>query len=210
MDSGSTSVLTAPPTPSTQVATCPSVDGQAEATAEATLRAAGCTVGSVSQQNAAAPAGDVIGQSPAPPERKGTKVALVVSLGPVQYCPSVLNETEAAAEGALRSAGCAVGSVSQQNSAAPAGVVIQESPAPPERKGTTVALVVSLGPVQYCPSVLNETEAAAESALRSAGCAVGSVSRQSSAAPAGVVIQENPPPPEQKGTTISLVVSSGP
>src|SRR5947199_251673 len=167
----------------------PNVVGQTQAAATSAITSAGLTVGAVTQQSSSTVAsGSVISESPA----AGTSVAmasavnLVVSSGappPTQVAvPNVVGETEAAATSAITSAGLTAGTVTMQSSATVAsGSVISESPA----AGTSVAmasavnLVVSSGapaPGQVgVANVVGETEAAATSAITSAGLTAGTV-----------------------------------
>jgi beta-lactam-binding protein with PASTA domain len=198
----------------------PSVVGKTEAAAGSALTSAGLAVGSVTQQySSTVPAGQVISQSPAAGAQvaPGSAIDLVVSKGvqPVAV-PNVVGKTEAAAESALTGAGLAVGSVTQQYSnTVPAGQVISQSPAAGAQvaPGSAVDLVVSKGvqPVAV-PNVVGKTEAAAGSALTSAGLTVGSVTQQySSTVPAGQVISQSPAAGAQvaPGSAVDLVVSKG-
>ena len=80
--------------------------------------------------------------------------------------------------------------------------------------GSAVALVVSTGSgLITVPNVVNAPQAAATSAITGVGLTVGTVTTASSATvPAGSVISQNPAAGAQVagGTTVSLVVSSGP
>src|SRR5437763_11840802 len=211
--------------PPTQVAV-PNVVGQTQAAATSAITSAGLTAGTVTQQSSTTVAsGNVISESPA----AGTSVAsasavnLVVSSGapaPAQVAvPNVVGETEAAATSAITSAGLTAGTVTMQSSATVAsGSVISESPA----AGTSVAmasavnLVVSSGapaPGQVAvPNVVGETEAAATSAITSAGLTAGAVTQQSSTTVAsGSVISQNPAAgaDSASGSAVDLVVSTG-
>jgi Neuraminidase (sialidase) len=79
-----------------------------------------------------------------------------------------------------------------------------------------VSLVVSKGPDAVnvtVPNVVNQTQAAAQSAITGAGLTVGAVTQQfSSTVPAGQVISQNPAAGASvaSGAAVSLVVSKGP
>src|SRR5437764_547513 len=138
---------------------------------------------------------------------------------PTVLVPNVVGQTQAAATSAITSAGLTAGTVTMQSSTTVAsGSVISESPA----AGTSVAmasavnLVVSSGapppPPVAVPNVVGETEAAATSAITSAGLTAGAVTQQSSTTVAsGSVISQNPAAGTSvaSGAAVSLVVSSG-
>lgn len=131
----------------------PDVVGTPQSAAEAALKNAGLTVGSVKTINSTtAPAGNVTGASPAPGTTvpPNTSVNLEVSSGPAQIAvPDVGGLTRSAAEAQLKSAGLATGRVRTEHSdSIPAGGVFNTAPdagalvAP----GTAVELDVSAGP----------------------------------------------------------------
>ena len=135
--------------------TVPNVVGQTQATATSNINGvAGLSLGAVTQANdATVPSGSVISQDPvAGPAPSGSTVALVVSTGPAPVTvPNVVGQTQAAAATAINAvAGLSTGAVTQANNATvAAGSVISQIPAAgPAPFGSTVALVVSLGPVQ--------------------------------------------------------------
>jgi len=140
--------------------------------------------------------------------------------GPVTV-PNVVNLTQAAAVAAITGAGLTVGAVTQQsNATVPAGSVSSQNPVSGAgvSAGSAVNLVVSTGPAPApgpvaVPNVVNLTQAAATTAITSAGLVLGTVSQQSSTTvPAGSVIRQTP----ASGTSVSLgsavavVVSTGP
>ena len=138
---------------------------------------------------------------------------------PTVPVPNVVGQTQAAATSAITSAGLTVGAVTQQSSSTVAsGNVISESPA----AGTSVTsasavnLVVSSGappPTQVAvPNVVGQTQAAATSAITSAGLTAGTVTMQSSTTVAsGSVISESPAAGTSvaSASAVNLVVSSG-
>jgi MYXO-CTERM domain-containing protein len=142
--------------------------------------------------------------------------------GPVTV-PNVVNQTQSAATSAITAAGLVVGTVTQQPSATvPAGQVISQTPAGlvGVPAGSAVNLVVSTGPAPQpgpvmvsVPSVLNQTQAAATTAIQGAQLIVGTLSQQSSVTvPAGSVISQSPSAGTSlaAGSAVSLVVSTGP
>jgi len=98
----------------------------------------------------------------------------------------------------------------------PSGEVISQSPSPGTdvNVGSAVNLVISTGPPQVpVPNVVGDTEAAATSAITSAGLTLGTVTPQSSGnVPSGDVITETPNAGTEvnSGSAVNLVVSSGP
>jgi beta-lactam-binding protein with PASTA domain len=200
--------------------TVPNVIGLTQATATTSITAAGLTLGSVTTQSSATiAAGLVISETPTAGTSVAAKsaVSLVVSSGAAPVgVPNVVGLTQAAATTAITTAGLTLGSVTTQSSATiAAGLVISESPT----AGTSVAaksavsLIVSSGAAPVLvPNVIGLTQAAATSAITSAGLALGSVTTQSSSTvAAGLVISESP----TAGTSVSaksavsLIVSSG-
>ena len=202
----------------------PNIVGQAQATAEANIVAAGLTVGTVSTANSGTvPAGVVISQSPVACSAcavAGDPVALTVSLGPaVIDVPHVVGQAQATAEANIVAAGLTVGTVLTANSGTvPAGVVISQSPVACTAcatSGDPVALTVSLGPAALdVPNVVGQAQATAEANIVAAGLTVGTVSTANSGTvPAGVVISQSPVACSAcatSGDPVDLVVSIGP
>jgi beta-lactam-binding protein with PASTA domain len=149
---GNTSTSALVPVTVRNLATVPNIIGLTQAAAQQALTDAGLTVGTVSSINAAAPAGQVVSQSPgvgvsvAP----SSAVAFTVSLGPALVTvPNVVGLAQAAAQSAILGAGLTLGAITNANSATvPAGAVISESPAAGASvaPSSAVALVVSSGP----------------------------------------------------------------
>ncbi|MEO0366979.1 MAG: PASTA domain-containing protein, partial [Pseudomonadota bacterium] len=199
----------------------PGVIGLAQVAAEQAIVNAELIVGTVTAQpSSTAPAGQVIGQSPAAGvvQVVGSPVDLTVSSGPPQVnVPNVLGLTEAVANTALTNAGLTLGNVSQQNSATvPVGQVISQTPIAGAQidVGSAVDVVVSSGPVTVSvPNVVGLAQAAAENNITSASLTVGAVTTQSSNTVAnGDVISQNPTAGAtvNEGSAVALVVSSGP
>jgi beta-lactam-binding protein with PASTA domain/Ca2+-binding RTX toxin-like protein len=128
----------------------PSVLGLTQANATSALSAANL-VTTVTSVNNAAPAGQVIGQSPAGGAnvQPFSAVALTVSLGPALVTvPTVTGQPQTSATSSITAAGLLVGTITQQDSATvPAGSVIAQTPAGGTQAvaGTAVSLVVSIG-----------------------------------------------------------------
>jgi hypothetical protein len=127
--------------------------------------------------------------------------------------PTVLGQAQANASAALIAAGLTVTVTTANNSTIPVGAVIAQSPLGGESVplGTTVALVVSLGPA--VPNVVGVTQANATTMIVGAGLMVGTVtSATSTTVPAGRVMSQNPAGGVSvtPGTPVNLVVSIGP
>ena len=131
--------------------------------------------------------------------------------------PNVVGMTQITAHSAIFGAGLLVGTVTQQHHATiPAGQVISQNPASGASvaSGSTVALVVSLGPETVTvPDVVGMTQSEAQTATTGAGLVVGAVTEQYNAmVPAGQVISQNPAAGADVvlGSMVDLVVSCGP
>ena len=199
----------------------PDVVNMVQATAESTITAADLTVGSVTTAcDDTIAAGNVISSDPAAGTSlaPGTAVDLVVSTGPCPVdVPDVVNMTQTAAESAIVSAGLVVGTETTAcDNTIAAGNVISSDPTagtsvPP---GTAVDLVVSPGPCPVdVPDVVNMTQAAAESAITSAGLMVGTETNVcDNTIAAGNVINTTPSAGASvaPGTSVDFVVSTGP
>lgn len=205
----------------TVLTTVPNVVGMSQSGATSAITAAGLTPGEVTTQNSnRVAAGDVISESPAAGASvtASSSVALVVSLGPVMMTvPNVVGMGQSDATSAITAAGLTPGKVTSQNSSTmPVGMVISETPSAGAflLRGSSVALIVSLGPVMVTvPDVTGKTQNDASTALSSVGLAVGTVTTSnSSTVPTGDVISENPSAATSvpQGSSVALVVSLGP
>ena len=198
----------------------PKVVGMTQEAAEATIVAAGLSVGMLSEGfSASVSPGDVLEQVPDAGREvaEGTSVHLVISLGPAITVPDVVEMTQAAAAGAITGAGLAIGTVTAEHSdTVPAGRVIRQDPAAGAAvaAGTPVDLVVSLGVVTTpVPDVVGLLHAQAQAAIVEAGLTVGAVTTEhSDTVPAGRVIRQDPAAGTSVplGTAVALVVSLGP
>jgi serine/threonine-protein kinase len=190
-------VLTRPS--SGQTVTVPSVAGQSEAAASATLRRAGLTpVPELSASSSVAsgtvidetpPAGSVVG--------KGTRVTIAVSTGPGSSpLLNVVGLTAAQATAKLKAAGFKPTSETQSSSSVASGRVIStDPPAGTElQAGSQVTLVVSGGPAQTTvPDVVGQSRAAAEATLTNAKLTIGTVTQQTTTEQsAGTVLEQSP------------------
>ena len=198
----------------------PNVVGQTQTTATTSIQSAGLVVGTVTTASSSTvPSGSVISESPAAGTQvnPGSAVNLVISSGPGQVTvPNVVGQTQAAATSSIQGLGLVVGTVTTASSSTvPSGSVISESPAAGMQvnPGSAVNLVVSSGvPKVGVPNVISQTQAAATSAIQSAGLVVGTVTTASSSTvPSGSVISESPVAGTQVtvGSAVNLVISSG-
>jgi beta-lactam-binding protein with PASTA domain/sugar lactone lactonase YvrE len=192
----------------------PNVVGDTQAAATSAITSAGLTVGTVSNAaSSTVPVGDVISENPTAGTavNGGSSVSLVISSG--ESVPNVVGDTQTAATSAITSAGLVVGTVTTASSSTvPIGSVISENPTAGTavNGGSAVALVISSGIT--VPNVVGSTQAAATSAITSAGLTVGTVSNAaSSTVPVGDVISENPTAGTavNGGSAVALVISSG-
>ncbi len=197
----------------------PSVVGQQQAVATATLTGDGLHVSSTKQVSSDAP-GTVISTNPAGGAlvKKGDTVTLKVAeiAPPVQVTvpDGLTNSTQAAAEAILTSAGLQ-SVVVTRTSTAQQGTVLSTNPSSgtTTTAGATVTLTVSSGPPDVTvPSLIGLSQSAAGVTLGQEGLTVGNVSSQPSQYPPGVVVASNPgagasvPP----GRAVDISVSSGP
>ncbi len=129
--------------------------------------------------------------------------------------PNVLNnQTLAQATATLAAAGFGVASASANSATVPAGIVMSQTPAAGTvaTSGSTVGIVVSLGPVQVqVPNVVGSTLGAATTQLQGLGFQVTSTT-VANAAPAGQVLSQTPTAltTANQGSTVALTVSAGP
>ena len=144
--------------------------------------------------------------------RKGVLVGAVTAV----TVPNVVNETLADATTAITGVGLVVGTTTTQPSTTVAsGSVISQDPAAGASapSGSAVNLVLSSGPpLVTVPKVVNDTLAAATSALTTAGLVVGSTTQKASTTvPAGSVISQSPAAGASvtAGSAVNLVLSTG-
>lgn len=198
--------------------TVPSVVGSTEAQAIRDLASAGLQAKSAPEANDTVPAGSVLAQDPGPGTKlkKNATVTIHVSTGapPVQV-PDVRNKKVDVASDALTGAGFQVEVVTQPDDKIPADTVISQNPAPnvTAAKGSKVTLTVSSGREQVAvPNVVNRDQSDAANVLGQAGFTTSIQLQPSDTVPQGKVIRTDPaaPTPLTKGSTVTLIVSSGP
>jgi serine/threonine-protein kinase len=143
---------------------------------------------------------------------RGSTVVLIVSKGPkLAKVPVLVGTQRGVAVQQIRGQGF-VPEVSEQESSAPAGQVIRQSPSAGSElpAGSTVSIVVSKGERKISvPNVIGKERAAAVQQLREAGLSP-SVQEQETEVPSqvGRVTDQFPPPGSEveAGTTVNLVV----
>jgi serine/threonine-protein kinase len=164
------------------------------------------------------PVGVVLAQNPSAGTEvlTGTQVRLNVSKGVEEIeTPNVVGQPQQQAQQALTDAGLKVEVSEQPSDDVPEGQVISQAPQAgvAVAKGSTVRLVVSSGPQQpTVPNVINQSEGEARAAIQGVGLGVDVAEQSSSTIAAGNVIDQDPAPGTKvdPGTTVRIVVSSGP
>jgi serine/threonine-protein kinase len=128
--------------------------------------------------------------------------------------PSLVGTTKDQAVQILTSLGLTAQFKDAESPDQPAGAVLaQDPPAGDVAAGTPVTLTVSVGKGKVTiPNVLNLDQASASNQLGAAGLVIKVAQENSPTVPNGAVIRTDPPVSTQvdKGSTVTLVVSSGP
>ncbi len=207
--------LLSPSAPKTVVV--PNVVGFTEAKARAAITGVGLSVGQVTQQADALPAGTVLKTVPVAGtaiQPSATAVALVVSSGPNSTTvPTLVGVPLSQAQQALVTAGLKLGTVTQRDSDQPANQVLQASQSPGARvpNGTAVDLVVASGN-NVVPNVTGADLASATATLTSAGFQVNSISQFDAANRPGTVLDQTPAADTSRplGSSVTLTVAAAP
>jgi serine/threonine-protein kinase len=203
----------------------PRVTGSTLDRAVSELNSEGFSVGEVQRVQRNAPVNRVLDQDPVGESDRDCAlfgwfcsdpdVNLTVSAGPGQVeIPDLAGQTRDAAEQVLDEAGLGVAVETTPSNDVPSDTVIETDPAAGEsvRRGTQVTLIVSSGPSRVAvPPVVGQTISAAEQQLSARGLEATST-EQESERPEGEVISQSPNAGTRvdPGSTVSLVVSSGP
>lgn len=209
--------------PATSVASdlsVPNVTGLGYDSATARLEEAGFeTARGERRFDGAAPAGQVLGQTPLPgtTQPKGATVVLDVSRGQQNVeVPRLVGLTRQQAATAVEDAGLELGDVRQVENAAPRGQVLLSSPVEGASVPTPsrVDITVSDGPgTVNVPDLIGQDYGQARSLLGQLGFDVGEITYdQSGAFAANTVIGQSPAAntPAPAGTTIRLTVAGKP
>lgn len=194
--------------------TVPDVQGQPRDEAEKRLKDAGFKVRVQTETSDSVSAGDATRTSPPSGSQltKGSTVSLFISSGRGKTSvPSVIGQTQSAAESEITSAGLQV-SVSEEESDQTPGTVIRQSPdgGTEVEKGTSVSIVVAKAPTQVTvPDVTGQDQSAAATELSGAGLTVV-INEQEVATPGedGVVLDQTPGGGTEvkKGARVTLTV----
>ena len=132
-----------------------------------------------------APKTTVLAQSPPPgaSEPRGTEIILDVSAGQRQLqVPAVVGLTQALAQDAIEKTGLEVGDVTERQSQAARGAVLEANPVAgtPVSPSTRIDLVVSSGPPAVnAPDVVGQSYSAARAMLEQVGLQLGDVTTDS-------------------------------
>ena len=196
--------------------TVPDVQGQPQDEAEKRLKAASFKVRVQSEISDTIATGDATRTSPPSGSQltKGSTVSLFISAGKGKTTvPSVIGQTQSAAETSINAAGLQV-SVSEQESDQTPGTVLRQSPdgGTSVEKGSTVSIVIAKAPVQVTvPDVVGEDQSAAATQLSGAGFTV-IINEQEVSDPRqdGVVLDQTPGGGSQvkKGSRVTLTVGT--
>lgn len=149
--------------------------------------------------------------------KKGFTIELIVSSGAKDgTVPDVKQQKQAEAISIIESNGYSVGSVTEDFSDLPAGMVVDQSPRSNTtlKEGSRIDLVISKGPkeVKYVvPSVKGMTIRNAEETLAKLGFALDNIEKEYSDEEKGTIIAQSYMGIEMpKGTTVDIVISDGP
>lgn len=193
----------------------PNLTGKTADEAEAALTAVGLK-GSASQEANDAEEGTVFWQDTNTGTKvdEGTVISYKVSTGPdTVSVPGVLGKTEAEATNTLSDAGFQVGTEQGDYSDTyPAGTVMAQSVTGSAPSGTTVVITISKGPNPNAdiPNVVGKTESDAKASLQDLGFRVSVQQQASSSVAKGTVISQSATGSAKRGSTITIVVSTGP
>ncbi len=199
--------------------TVPSVAGQSEAAASATLRHAGLIPVPALTANASVASGVVSGETPPAGSivEKGARVTIAVSTGPGSSAlPNVDGLTAAQATAKLKSAGFKSTTETQPSATVSSGRVISTDPpaGTVAQAGSSVTVLVSNGPAQSSiPDVVGQSRAAAEAALTNAKLTVGAITQQTSTEQSpGTVLEQSPTSGSSlpDGGKVNLTVAQAP
>jgi beta-lactam-binding protein with PASTA domain/predicted Ser/Thr protein kinase len=202
---------------SSKPVTVPLVVGLLEDEARGKLEEIGFAVEVKRAADPKQPEGRVSAQIPENGTRlpKGETVTIVVSTGVAKTTvPDLLGMSYEDAVDALATAGLKAKRV-ERFSDKPAGTVISQDPKPETQvvEGSTVDVRVSKGEeLATVPDVLFQDQASAEAELKAAGFKVSVTEAPSDDVEAGLVSEQAPDPGAEasKGSTVGIVVSTGP
>ncbi|HSN10678.1 MAG TPA: PASTA domain-containing protein, partial [Propionibacteriaceae bacterium] len=192
----------------------PKLVGLPRADAVAALTSSNLAVGTVTEAyDETVPVGVVVSSSAEPGTKlkRGATVDFVVSKGPKPIdIPSYVGQSADQATKDLQGAGFVVTATQQNSSTVAAGLVISQTPSSGQgKKGDTITLVVSKGPVMVAvPTVRGKSKAEATSILQSAGFQVTTKSIVSGGLAFGLAYGTDPAAGTMaaQGSTVTLLV----
>ena len=198
-----------------KTATVPNVVGLSQSAATSSLQSAGFAVIVVQQPSSSVATGTVVSQSPGANTQLAPQGSVTISVSSGSSVPNVVGKALSTASQDIKSAGFAVGTVSNQSSSSiGSGDVISQSVAAGSSApaGTSIDLVVSSGPATASvPSVIGLSSSRAASQLSSAGFKSVAESANNATAP-GTVFAQSPSAGTTlaTGSTVRYTVSLGP
>ncbi len=192
----------------------PKIVGLPRAEAVTALANVNLTVGTVTEAyDETVPSGTVVSSSvePGTQLKRGTPVDFVVSQGPKPIdIASYEGKPADQATTEIQAAGFVVTSTQENSKTVAAGLVISQTPNSGQgKKGDTIALVVSKGPVMVAvPTVRGKSQSAATSILQAAGFQVATKSIVSSGIAFGLAYGTDPAAGQMaaEGSTVTLLV----
>ena len=196
--------------------TVPNVVGLSQSAATTELQNAGFSVVVLTAPSSSVATGAVISQSPAAATQLAPQQAVTITVSSGASVPNVIGKSLSSATQLLKSAGLAVGTVTNRSSSSVAnGDVISQNPSAgtSSQAGSSVDLVVSSGPATATvPSVIGLTSSSAAADLRAAGFSPVAETAYSSSAAAGIVFAQTPGGGTSlaQGATVRYTVSLGP
>lgn len=196
----------------------PNVTGLTQEAATASIEQAGFQAESVVRNHPTIAQGHVISVTPAEGSklRRGSKVTMAVSLGPLLVpVPDLRGKTLAQATKALSDLGLTPVVSNRFTSSVKKGLVFDQNPDPNVnvRSDAKVTVIVSAGPEMVAVAdVTGKPEADARETLRDQGFTVTSRRVIDETVPAGQVIRTEPAAATEveKGSAVTMVVSDGP
>ncbi len=158
--------------------------------------------------------GKVAEQSPAAgaSAKAGDKVTYKLSKGTERVSvPDVTGMSESNASAEIKNAGLGVNVAYENSDDVEKGLVIRQSLTGSAEKGATVTITVSNGTSKVSiPNVVGKTQDEAESLLDNAGLRYNTREKADSSVAAGRVISQSKTGTAEKGTTVTIYVSTGP
>ena len=197
----------------------PNLEGMSRDQARNALEEVGLVSGDISEEPSDQfDEGQVFGQSidAGSEVEEGSSVDFKVSTGTgTESVPGVLGMTYAQASNKLTDLGFSVERIDDYSDEYTKGQVMAQSVTGSAKKGDTITLTVSLGKKDTSVDVdslglVGMTQADAESAIATAGLRYNSVQRSNANAPAGTVASYSPKGKQKEGTTVTIIISTGP